>query len=272
MTWSTVFSKLFDPYDLKARVFPGLLLLIPVIVFMALILGPKNPLIVTLSSVLATCGGPYLIASFVRTWGLRAQDRLNKKWGGQPSTIILRHSDSCMAKPTKLQYHQLIQYKLSVQVPTAAEETADSESADDAYSAAANALRPLVNADTKKYRFVFKELVAYGFNRNAYGSRWVGVLICVAAIIATLAHGGVLNFTSPYGELGALVAQDAAHVLTLIVAGVFMLVWLFHFTETTVKQAGYTYALRLWEALLTVKKPPSKSSKAVSPATISGTT
>jgi hypothetical protein len=272
MTWSAVFSKLFDPYDLKARVFPGLLLLIPAIVFMALILGPKNPLIVTLSSVLTTCGGPYLIASFVRTWGQRAQDRLNKKWGGQPSTIILRHNDSRMVTPTKLQYHQLIQQKLSVKVPTEADETTNSKSADEAYVAAANALRPLVNADTKRYPFVFKELIAYGFNRNAYGSRWVGVFICAAAIGATLAHGGVLTFIHPYGELASLAALDAAHVLTLIVAGVFMSVWLIHFTETTVEQAGYTYALRLWEALLTVKKPMSKSSKAVSPATTSGST
>lgn len=271
MTWSAVLSKLFDPYDLKARVFPGLLLLIPSIVFMVLILGPKNPLIVALSSVLTTCGGPYLIASFVRTWGQRAQDRLNKKWGGQPSTIILRHSDSRMATPTKLQYHQLIQHKLSVKIPTVAEEVTDCERADEAYAAAANALRPLVNADNKKYRFVFKELVAYGFNRNAYGSRWVGVFICAAAIVATLAHGGVLTFTSPYGVPAAFGAQDAAHVLTLVVAGVFMLVWLFHFTETTVEQAGYTYALRLWEALLTVKKPSSRSAKAVSPVTTSGT-
>jgi hypothetical protein len=257
---------------LKARVFPALLLLIPAIVFMALILGPKNPLIVILSSVLTTCGGPYLIASFVRTWGQLAQDRLNKKWGGQPSTIILRHSDSYLATPTKLQYHQLIQHKLSVQMPTAVEETADSRSADEAYTAAANALRPLVNADTKKYRFVFKELTAYGFNRNAYGSRWVGFFVCSATIVATLAHGGVLNFTSSYGEFAALVAQDAAHVLTLAVASVFMLVWLLHFTETTVEKAGYTYALRLWEALLTVKKPPSKYSKAVPLAPIIGTT
>jgi hypothetical protein len=272
MTWSTVLSKLFDPYDLKARVFPGLLLLIPAIVFMALILGPKNPLIVTLSSVLTTCGGPYLIASFVRTWGQRAQDRLNKKWGGQPSTIILRHSSSRMATPTKLQYHQLIQQKLSVHVPTEEEEIADSESADEAYTAAANALRPLVNADTKRHPFVFKELVAYGFNRNAYGSRWVGVFICAAVIVATLAHGGVLTFTSPYVELAALAKQDAAHVLTLVVASAFMLVWLLHFIESTVEQAGYTYALRLWEALLTVKKPPSKSPKSSSSNTTSGTT
>ncbi|NYE63156.1 hypothetical protein FHW58_004384 [Duganella sp. 1224] len=271
MIWSSVLSKLFDPYDLKARVFPGLLLLIPAIVFIALILGRKDPLIVTLSSVLATCGGPYLIASVVRTWGQRAQDRLNKRWGGQPSTIILRHSDSRMATPTKLQYHQLIQQKLSINVPTAADEAYDSESADQAYTAAANALRPLVNADKKRYPFVFKELVAYGFNRNAYGSRWVGVFICAAAILATLVHGAVLKLTSPYGDFAALAAQDAAHVLTLVVAGVFMLVWLLHFTDKTVEQAGYTYALRLWEALLTVKKPPPKSYKATSPNAASGT-
>lgn len=82
MSWSAVFAKLLDPYDFKARLFPGLLVLLPAIVFLVLVYGPKHPLVVALSSVLATCGGPYLLVSFVRTWGQRAQDRLNAKWGG----------------------------------------------------------------------------------------------------------------------------------------------------------------------------------------------
>lgn len=260
MNWSAIFSKLFDPYDMKARILPGLLLLIPVVVFIALILGPKNPLIVTLSSVLATCGGPYLLASFVRTWGQRAQDRLNKKWGGQPSTIMLRHRDSRLANLTKLQYHQLIQQKLSLKMPTAAEETADSYGADGAYTSAANALRPLTS-DVKKFPFVFKELVAYGFNRNAYGSRWVGALICIATIVSTMLHARLLILFSPYVDLKARTGVGAADLLVLIIAIAFLGVWLFHFTERTVEQAGYSYARRLWEALLIIRKTATKTNR-----------
>lgn len=260
MNWSAFLSKLFDPYDMKARIFPGLLLLTPVIVFTALILGPKNPLIVALSSILATCGGPYLLASFVRTWGQRAQDRLNKKWGGQPSTIMLRHRDSRLPSLTKSKYHQLIQQKLSLKMPTAAEEAADSNGADGAYTSAANSLRPLT-VDAKKFPFVFKELVAYGFNRNSYGSRWVGALICLATALATLIHARFLKFVSPYVDLEVQPGIDAAHLLILVISFAFLGMWLFHFTDRTVEQAGYSYANRLWEALLTVKKTAVKASQ-----------
>jgi hypothetical protein len=257
MNWPAIFSKLLDPYDMKARIFPGLLLLVPVIVFMALVLGPKNPLIVTLSSILATCGGPYLLASFVRTWGQRAQDRLNNKWGGQPSTIMLRHRDSRMTNLTKLQYHQLIEQKLSIKMPTAAEEAADSYGADGAYTSAANALRPLTG-DVKKFPFVFKELVAYGFNRNSYGSRWVGVLICLATITATVLHAGFLILVNPYININAQSRMEPVHLIILVIAVAFLGMWLFHFTAKTVEQAGYSYAHRLWESLLMIRKAATK--------------
>ena len=255
MNWSAISSKLFDPYDMKARIFPGLLLLTPVVVFMALILGPKNPLIIALSSVLATCGGPYLIASFVRTWGQRAERRLNKKWGGQPTTIMLRHRDTLLPAQTTLLYHKLIKEKFGLVMPTEDQEKNDGPKADGYYIAAANALRPLTN-DHKKFPFIFKELVAYGFNRNAHGSRFIGALISIMTMFATLLHGGALTMASPYLDLNAFKGLTVAYVLTLITCATFLLVWLFHFTAQTVEQAGYSYARRLWEALDKVPKKP----------------
>lgn len=164
MQWATVFAKLLDPYDLKARLFPGLLVLLPAIVYLVLLYGSRHPLVVALSTVLATCGGPYLLASFVRTWGQRAQSRLNTKWGGQPSTIMMRHKDSRLPQQTKQRYHSLVTSKLGIAMPTAEDEQSDPQKADQAYVAAADALRPRTN-DPKKFPLVFKELVAYGYNR-----------------------------------------------------------------------------------------------------------
>jgi hypothetical protein len=256
MNWSTLFTRLFDPYELKARLFPGLLLLIPVIVFFAILIGPKDPLLVALGSVLATCGGPYFLASFVRSWGQRAQNRLNKKWGGQPTTILLRHRDRRLPSQTKNTYHRLIEKKLGLKMPTAQEETANPEQADDAYVAAANALRPLTT-NVKKFPFVFKELVAYGYNRNAYGSRWAGAAICVVTIMITVAHGSTTFGPGFSFDIEAVKRLDVSHVLTLIPTIVLLLVWLFHFNARTVEQAGHSYATRLWEAL---NKVPGKSS------------
>ena len=253
MHWESIFVKLLDPYDIKARLFPGLLVLLPAITFFALLYGPKIPALVALMTVLSTCGGPYLLASFVRTWGQRAQDGLYKKWGAQPTTILLRHRDQRLANQTKLRYQQLAMSKLGIKMPSPDAETADPSAADNAYTAAADALRPMT-VDKKKYPFVFKELVAYGFNRNAFGARWVGSGTAMIVIAATLAHAGVLHTIAPMLQIQNLQHLGLSHVLTLTVCTLLLFMWLFHFTPKTVEQAAFSYALRLWESLEKIRK------------------
>lgn len=243
-------NKLLDPYDLKARYLPGLLVLLPAILCIAVLFGSKSPTVVTLGSVLTACGGPYLLASFVRTWGQHAQDRLFQLWGGQPSTILLRHRHEQLPPQTKRRYAELSASKLGIHLPTAEEEARDPEEADQAYVAAADALRPLTN-DRKTFPFVFKELVAYGFNRNAYGSRWVGLAVALLTIAFSLVHAGLLHGSAPYWTP---IDIESGHATVVIVAAVFSFLWCFHFTAGTVQQAGFAYAKRLWEALEKVPK------------------
>lgn len=250
MNWISALGRLLDPYELRARLFPGLLVLSPAIAFLALLYGNKNPLIVALSTVMATCGGPYLLSSFVRSWGQRAQDRLHREWGAQPSTILLRHRDNQLPRLTKLRYHELVASQLALIVPSADEERQDPVHADQVYASASDALRPLTS-DSRAFPFIFKELVAYGYNRNAYGSRWVGFGVALATIVATLLHAGALRLEQPLFTQSGL---DAAHILVLLVAACLAVLWCAHFTAETVKLAGFSYAKRLWEALEKVPK------------------
>lgn len=257
MNWTAIFDKLLDPYDVRARLFPGLLVLLPAILHLALLHGSKSPMVVGLSSVLLASGGPYLLSSFVRTWGQRAQGRLFRRWGAQPSTILLRHRDLTIPAPTKQRYRDLAAARLGVTMPSAEEEQKDPAGADLAYAAAADALRPQTN-DRKAFPFVFKELVAYGFNRNAHGSRWVGFGVAVITIIATLWHAGVLSLQAPHWRTPAL---DNAHVVVLVLALAMAVLWCAHFTGETVRLAGVSYAKRLWEALDQVPKKPSRTQR-----------
>lgn len=243
-------NKLLDPYDLKARYLPGLLVLLPAILCIAVLYGTKSPTVVTLGSVLTACGGPYLLASFVRTWGQHAQDRLFLQWGGQPSTILLRHRHKQLPPLTKRRYAELSASKLGISMPTAEDEARNPEGADQAYVAAADALRPLTN-DRKTFPFVFKELVAYGFNRNAYGSRWVGLAVALLTIAFSLVHAGLLHGRSPNWTP---IDLEPGHATVVIVAAIFCCLWCFHFTARTVKQSGFAYAKRLLEALEKVPK------------------
>ena len=254
MNWPAAFEKALDPYELRARLFPGLLVLLPVILFFALVLGTKNPVVVGLGAVMSACGGPYFLSSFVRTWGQRAQDQLYLQWGGQPSTILLRYRDTRLPTPTKDRYRALAASKLGMRLASGEDESADPMQADQASAAAVDVLRPLTN-DRKAFPFVFKELVAYGFNRNAYGTRWVGLGVAGATVIATLVHAGALRMTP---SILAGESLDGAHIAVLLVAIGLSALWCFHFTAKTVEQAGYSYAKRLLEALekLPRKAPP----------------
>jgi len=254
INWTQVVDKILDPYELRARLFPGLLVLLPAITYLALLYGTKNPIVVGLTSVLAACGGPYFLSNFVRTWGLRAQERLYRRWGGPPSTLLLRHRDTHLPLQTKLRYHELSASRLGIAMPSSEEEKHDPAEADEAYAAAADALRPLTN-DRKAFPFVFKELVAYGFNRNAYGSRWAGFCVSVLTIAATLVHAGTVHLQRPYWSTSGLTPAD---IVVLLLAAGFAALWCIHFTADTVKVAGVCYAKRLWEALEKLPKKPSR--------------
>lgn len=255
MQWQSYVTKFLDPYDIKARLFPGLLVLLPIITFFALLFGPKNPALATLMSIVSVCGGPYLLASFVRTRGQNAQESLYIKWGGQPSTILMRHRGQRLASQTKIRYQQLVTTKLGVVMPSIQEEERDPSAADNSYRAAADALRPLV-IDKKKYPFVFKELIAYGFNRNSFGVRWIGAGITLVVIVATFAQAGIFQSTSPWIQENSFSQLKFAHILILLVCIFLLLMWMLHFTAKTVEQAGFSYALRLWESLESVGKRP----------------
>ncbi|KQZ35116.1 hypothetical protein [Duganella sp. Root1480D1] len=258
INWTAIFDKLLDPYEVKARLFPGLLVLLPAILYFVLLHGSKSPVVVSLGTVLATCGGPYLLSNFVRTWGQRVQERLFRDWGGQPSTIMLRHRDSTLSQPTKLKYHALALGTLGIPMPSAQDEESNPDAADQSYAAAADALRPLTN-DKKKFPFVFKELVAYGFNRNAYGARWVGLGVCIASAWATLTHANAIRHDSPYLNVTQI---GNAHAVVLLIAFGVALLWSVHFTADTVRISGLSYSRRLWEALEKIPKKPVRKTRA----------
>lgn len=261
MAWPQIADKLLDPYSTKARLAPGLLLLLPVILFLVCTLGPKSPLLTALSSVLVACGGPYALSSFVRTYGQRAQDQLYLAWGGKPTTLILRHSDTRLSPGTKKLYHEHIATEFNLSVPSAEEEARDMATADNVYLDATNRLIQATR-DSKRYPLVFKELVAYGFNRNCYGIRWIGAAVSLAVFSLTLVHIGALPWRDWPAFSDKLASITTESGLSLLVSAGMLLVWLFHFTGGTVKQSGFTYAERLCEALTKVPRPANRTKKA----------
>ena len=121
-----------DPYERKARLTPGLLVALPLLVPLVTIYGPRHPVLTALVGLLGGCGALYLLASIARGRGKKLEEALVKEWGGMPTTIALRHRDtSVLDSVSKRRYHDAIASTLGIAIPTAAGEAADPARADD---------------------------------------------------------------------------------------------------------------------------------------------
>lgn len=259
MNISGILDKIRDPYDRRARVAPGLWVLFPLLTAAVCLVGPKHPLLTAMLSLIGACGGPYLLGNLVRVWGVNAQQRLYAKWGGRPTTLLLRHRDNTIDPISKQRYHDLAARKLGVPMPSMADEADDLESADNAYRSVTERLIGKTR-DTQKFSLLFKELIGYGFNRNMYGARWVGSVICVITIFAVLFHAGVLQFGSLGLYLDRINLLGFGEWITIVISVLLLLLWLFHFSERTVRGAGFSYGIRLLECLENIAAPATRKS------------
>ena len=229
---------LYDSYDRKARLEPALLAVTPLL--SAALFSFENAAIIgRLASLLVAVGMLWLLVDMSRGIGRSKQQQLFAKWGGTPSIQLLRHADRTIDPHTKARYHTCLRAKAKVQLPTPAEEAVDPSAADALYDSALQWL--LQNTrDKKRFGLLAAELATYGFRRNAYGMRWIGLAVCVLAALWAVRKA----YLVPNETLLTLVAEPAtATQLVLCVA--LALVWLFYFGEGMARDAAFTYAREL---------------------------
>lgn len=241
------FLKTFsDPYDKRARVFPGLLVALPILVPILWIFGPENPYLTALLALGASCGVLYWLANIARNRGKAIEERLVTKWGGMPTTLLLRHRDSFLDSISTTRYHGQIKDKLGIALPDAASELADAAKADDLYRGATKLL--IEKSRGKGHALLLKENIAYGFQRNMLGMKPFGILTCICGIASGLILAKVVQFKPWHIEWEKLVEPNASGGMTLIVSLVLLVAWL-TLTEATVRRVGNVYAERLFESL-----------------------
>jgi hypothetical protein len=167
---SDLIPKFLDSYDRQARLYPGLLVLAPLAVLLVALYGSANILATSVLTILGFCGGAYALGRVARDAGKRIQDDMFRKWGGAPSTQLLRLRDSHFDVHTKERYHRTLAKCLGKTFPDRETENADPAAADELYRAG---VLWVINAtrDAKAFPLVFKENVAFGFHRNTFGLR-----------------------------------------------------------------------------------------------------
>ena len=108
--------------------------------------------------------------------------------------------------------------------------------ADAVYAAWSNYLR-IHTRDTKKYGLLLKENVSYGYRRNLWGLRPIGIAISVSCGIACGVRLYVLRESTNAFD-GPLAAAIGVSVL-------FLFLWVYRFTQHWVRVPADAYAERL---------------------------
>ena len=245
-----------DLYTLRARVQPTIMVALPVI-FVVYALLPDYVLFVTaFFGLLGVAGGNDIVAHMGRERGYKKQDDLWASWDGAPTTRLLRHrhipGDIALALDLRQKFESWLGYAL----PTEEEEEVDLTAADTKYK---NAIGSLLEAtrDTSKFPLVATELANYGFRRNLWGLRSIGVSV---AITLTMASWVSLFLTiwerhwpNPWWDV--LVDYDSRALIWILVGlantGI-TVVWIFLVKSSWVKNAADSYAKQLMRSVQTL--------------------
>jgi hypothetical protein len=244
MTLDDVVSKVTDPYDRQARLYPALLCLLPLLALVTLLYAPNASALTGVVTMAVSCGGLFLMMNICREMGKRLEERLFRKWGGKPTTQLLRHRDGMIDSVTKSRYHAFLATKINAAFPDAEQEKRDPAKADEAYQSGARWLLDHTRPDMgKQFDLLFRDNIAYGFRRNALGVKPVAIGITLGCLVWALVKERALF--SPGGRIidWAMLAQSSpAASASLAVSGVMLLVWLFFFTRASLRTSAFSFA------------------------------
>ncbi len=244
---ASIIQLVKDPYERQARVTPGLLVALPVLVPLICVYGPQHPMLTSVVGLIFGCGVIYALSSVARVRGKKLEDRLVASWGGMPTTIVLRHRNDFLDSISKKRYHDAVTDRLEISMPSCETEAADPAKADDVYVGATRKIREMTRG---KKDLLLKENIAYGFHRNMLGMKPVGVATCLAGLAYGLLIADVIR-VAPIGfEPENIADPGLAGGLTLAMSIALLAAWLLHFTEDTVRRVGFVYAERLLECLV----------------------
>lgn len=223
----------FDTYTIQARLWPSLLVILPVpialVAWMPIENLPKFPLWCAPLTLAAT----FLLAQLGRDAGKRAEPRLWNSWGGAPTTRRLRHHNHEVNPVIRTRQHAKLSELMHAPLPSPQEEIDDPIRADATYEAAVLFLRE----NTRAAALVFKENIAYGFRRNLWAMKSAGIFLsalCTVATIAAIWYRLAVNLDAwLIGAIGA------------VINSMLLAWWLLRINSDWVRLAAEAYAERL---------------------------
>lgn len=230
-----------DTYSLNARVYPSILVLLPIFLIGIYYVTNIEAYYHYLTSFVFLGLFSFVLAQIGRDNGKKKEKELFKYWGGKPTCTLLSHSDDRLDIHTKRRIHSLLEQTIpGVKIPTTTQERENKEEANAIYESCTHYLISKTR-DTDKYSLLFKENVNYGFRRNLWGMKiWALIIITSCMFI----HG--IMATKSFSTLTTLKTMDW---LLFAAFFAFILFWIFIVNRDWIKTPAIAYAERLYETL-----------------------
>lgn len=229
---------MFDLYTFRARFVPAVVAVAPAFALASILVSWNN---FGLPHIIATVAMAILLAVFsdvARRRGRAIEPAIIKKMGGLPSITMMRHSDTTFDSASKHKMHKFLGGKVGSKPPTKAQEADDSQSADDFYKRCGNWLRENTR-DTKRFKLLFDENVAYGFRRNLLGLKWPALALNIA-VMAICAY--LLSERAPLNFNDGLTQKLLAVITIAVLHAVYIVTFV---SESGVVEAAKLYARQL---------------------------
>lgn len=236
MTTKSSLKLYLDPYDREVRLRPGLFVLFPVSLLIGVVGLQRFAPISIAIGFLAAAGGPALLADTVREYGLQAQERLYKRWGGMSTTAALRTRGQNDSVPRRDKWRNAVATVTGQQLPSARSEARSPAAADQQIESVVDDLRDRLR-DHERFPLLWRELRVYGRRRNLYGVRVLGIAVALVCSVVL----GVLLLTTAVVPVSVGVAVI---LINLLEVGFWCLV----VREPWVKRAANRYAFQLFQA------------------------
>ena len=237
--------NVFDTYERRARVYPALLVVLPIALGGASWLPAGVDLVGLAGGALASVVLAAFLGQIARDQGKKRESELFRRWGGKPSALALSFGGGYFDRTTLERVHRKHrELDAGLSLPSSfEEETADPERARAAYESASDLLLSRTR-DHERFRLVFEENVNYGYRRNLWAMRSLGLLMASLGVAVSAARIIVI------ANSGTSVAWSAG---SGALAGVLLgLLWLTRVNPSWVRVASDAFARQLVLAAQTI--------------------
>lgn len=231
----TLRSVGLDRYDLNARLKPALLTLLPAILGVAFWIPQARTFTGATITLLSSCGLLYLMSQTTRRLGRSVERLMGDKAGRKHSARLLTHLDETIQAETKARYHAYLRnHGLAISTPDE-----ERSSPDTAFSRTSSAVDWLLEhtRPNAKTSLLFNENIAYGYQRNLYGLKFIALTI---ALTVSVGHG-ILLWTRPMDDTSLWIGLGLEAALIAMI-----LLWLTTVTKASVTDASLAYAQQLF--------------------------